>query len=83
MTNQQKEPTFNKEPIICGILTTLAFIGAAAILYFTSSKQFLKMTGLVLAAISIPAGLIIYCCSTLNSKLQSVQTSNRNLKLGL
>ncbi|WP_339045899.1 hypothetical protein [Candidatus Mesenet endosymbiont of Agriotes lineatus] len=72
---QSKELTLNKKSLLYGALTALAFLGIAATLYFSSSKQSMQIASLIFAAASIFAGLIAglmpYWCAEPDQDLSS------------
>ncbi|GHM58965.1 MAG: hypothetical protein sL5_10720 [Candidatus Mesenet longicola] len=61
------ELTLNEKSLLYGTLTTLAFLGIAATLYFSSSKQSAQTFAIILTALLIPgaliAGLMPYWCA--------------------
>ncbi|XGA08416.1 MAG: hypothetical protein U0X86_000644 [Wolbachia endosymbiont of Xenopsylla cheopis] len=70
------ELTLNKKSLLYGTLTTLAFLGIAATLYFSSSKQSMQIASFIFAAASIfaglTAGLITHCCAEPSHDLSGV-----------
>ncbi|WP_339047826.1 hypothetical protein [Candidatus Mesenet endosymbiont of Phosphuga atrata] len=70
------ELTLNKKSLLYGALTTLAFLGIAATLYFSSPKQSAQTFAIILTALLIPgaliAGLMPYWCAEPSHDLSGV-----------